>query len=84
MNATEKLGIMIYIVVMTVCIVVSVTIYVKAKKTPVLYSLMACHTLIYLWLFLCIIGVMANDLQEVLFLNRIGLFPISFLGETDI
>ena len=65
---------------MTVCITVSVNIYTRARKTPTLYSLMICQALIYLWLFLAILENMSTTVQEALLINRIVLFPISFLG----
>ena len=77
---TIKLCIALYIFIMTACVITSINIYIKAKKKPVLYSLMICQALIFLWLFLAIFENMAMSVQEALFIDRIILFPISFLG----
>ena len=55
MPVNIKVGIIIYIVLIIQGTVTTMALYLKAKKTPVLYSLLSCHTSMVMWLFLAII-----------------------------
>lgn len=80
MELRLKICIILYTVILIQCVSSALCIYFNSKKTPTLYSLLSCYTLIALWLFFGIVENISTSTSELLFTLRFSLFPVYYLG----
>lgn len=80
MTISQKLCIIIYTFLIIQCAITATVIFVKAKKTGELYSLIACFVAMVLWLYLAMIELMSSSTTQLLINVRLTLFPIMFIG----
>jgi signal transduction histidine kinase len=62
------------------CTVTASVIFVKARKTAELYSLMVCNILMILWLFFAMVEKMSANIGQVYVVMRFLGFPVMFIG----
>lgn len=80
MTIYQKLGILIYIVLIIQGTANITVLYMKAKKTRVFYSLLACHMAMLLWLFFAIIEMFSVGKPFFNIAVRLTLIPIMLIG----
>ncbi len=80
MSTSQKMCIIVYSLVIIQCSVTMTIIFLKTKRTLVLYSLCMVQMLVILWLLFGMIENMSRNNQELLFSVRFTLLPISFIG----
>ncbi len=79
MTISHKLCIIINTLAIIQCVITTVIIYVKAKKTPELYSLIICNVTMILWLFFVIIEKISSNLEQEFIAMKFVAFPSMFI-----
>ncbi len=80
MTSSHMLCVIINTLLIIQCAVTAAVIYVKARKTGVLYSLMACNILMILWLFFAIVEKLSANLEQVFIVMKFQGIPVMFIG----
>ena len=80
MTYYQKLGIIIYIFLIIEGAITSTALYMKAKKTPVLYSLLANHIAVVAWLVFASIEIFSIGTKFFLPAAKLSLLPIMMIG----
>jgi hypothetical protein len=80
MTFYQKLGIILYIILIMQGVATITVLYMKAKKTRLFYSLFACHIAMLLWLLFAIIEIFSVGKPFFNIAIRFTLVPIMFIG----
>ena len=80
MSSNLKIGIIIYIILIIQGAITGTALYIKAKKTAELYTLLLCHIAIVLWLLLATIENFSVGTNFFIIAIRLTLIPIMFIG----
>ncbi len=80
MPVDARIGIIIYIVLIIQVSISATALFMKAKRTPVLFSLLSCHVAILLWLFFGIIEDFTRGTDLFQYTIRLTLIPIFLIG----
>jgi len=75
-----KTCVIVYTVIMIQCAITATVIYIKAKKTDELYSLLACQVAILLWTFFGMIEYMSRNAGELLSSVKLTMLPLMFIS----
>lgn len=76
---TIKIGIVLYIIVMTQSFFIIYYIYTKGRKSFTLYSHLVCHVLAFLWLFFTTFEKL-TQIEHRWLPTGLALFPVCFIG----
>jgi signal transduction histidine kinase len=79
-DSSLKLCVIFNSIAIIICVAITTVIYMKAKKTRELYSLMVCNITMIFWLFFVMVEKMSVNLSQEFIAMRFTLFPIMFLG----
>lgn len=80
MSTNLRIGIIIYIILIIQGAVTGTALYIKAKKTAELYTLLLCHIAIVLWLLLAIIENFTVGTAYFIFAIRFTLLPVMLIA----
>ena len=80
MTFYQRLGIVIYIFLIIEGAVTSTALYMKAKRTAVLYSLLASHVAVVAWLVFASIEIFSVGTKYFFTAARLAHLPIMLIG----
>ena len=80
MTIYQKIGIIVYMFLIIQGVVTGTALYLKAKHTPVLFSLMACHSAMIAWLVFATIEIFSVGTKGFMFSVRLSLLPVMLIG----
>lgn len=74
-----RVTILIYVIVLVVFTMTTTIVYLKSRKSKMLYSLILCQVLVILWLIFGINEILSRTQEELMFNVKLSLIPIFML-----